>query len=176
MFALVLCGCSMLLGGSGNPRTDIPVATRPPLPDGAAAWSSIQWESVDAEQPTRASEEQFDQAVAVAAGPDGWVAVGSNSDVMGYVGRIWQSGDSVAWDLLDLELLDGLELVDIAATPDAFVALGTDSANPNDPTALVLHSVDGRNWTVAEAIEGASLGRWLGLDRRCRLSTRRPHD
>jgi hypothetical protein len=155
MFALLLTGCSMLAGGNGNPRTDIPAATPPPLPSGAAVWSSIEWQAVEAEQPIRASEEQFDQPVAVAAGPGGWVAVGSNSDVTGYVGRIWQSADSVAWDLLDSALLDGLELVEIAATPDAFIAIGTNSTNPNDPTASVLHSPDGRSWTVAETIQGA---------------------
>ncbi|MBA2559347.1 MAG: hypothetical protein H0V07_05560 [Propionibacteriales bacterium] len=107
------------------------------------------------ERPPKVSVEQWDQASALATGPGGWVAVGSNSDVMGYVGRIWQSSDSLSWKLVNSDLLAGLELVGLAATPDSYVAVGTKSANPNEPTASILFSSDGVTWTEQASIPGA---------------------
>jgi hypothetical protein len=144
----------MVFGGD-NPRDDLPDITRPTAPDDAAAWLSLDWQPVTFERPPKVSEEQWDQPTAVAAGPGGWVAVGSNSEVMAYEARIWHSPDSLSWDLVDSELLAGLELVDVAATADEYVAVGTRSADPNDPTTSILVSTDGLNWTESEAVRGA---------------------
>ncbi len=115
----------------------------------------MNWQGVTFEQPPKTSQEQWDQATAVAAGPGGWVAVGSNSDVIGYIGRVWQSADSLSWKLVESDLLAGLELVAVAAIPDAYVAVGTRSANPDNPATSILRSTHGLGWTEVETIKGA---------------------
>lgn len=155
LLMVAISGCSMVLGGKDNPRPDPPDTTPPTAPDGAAAWSSLDWEPVTFERPEKTSGEQWDQPTAVAAGPGGWVAVGSNSDVMGYHARIWQTADSLTWHLVDSDRLAGLELVDVAATADAYIAVGTRSADPNDPRTSILHSTDGLSWFEAHAVRGA---------------------
>jgi hypothetical protein len=74
---------------------------------------------------------------------------------MGYEGRIWQSADSLSWQLVSSDRLAGLELVGVASTPGAFVAIGTHSANPNSPMTSILHSTDGLSWTEVETVDGA---------------------
>ena len=61
----------MVFGGDDNPRSDLPNITRPTAPQGAATWSSLEWQPVTFEQPPKASQEQWDQPTAVAAGPGG---------------------------------------------------------------------------------------------------------
>ena len=152
--SLAFAGCA-LLGGTANPRPDDPTASAPEPPAGALAWTSLDWQSVTHDQPTKTSDEQWDQATAVAAGPGGWVAVGSNSDVMGYEGRVWQSTDSLSWSLVNTDLVAGIELVSIAATSGVYVAIGTDSADPNHPMTSILSSADGLHWDLAETIDDA---------------------
>jgi hypothetical protein len=154
LLTIAVAGCGFI-GSSANPRPDDPNASAPASPPGLITWSSLDWRDVTHEQPPKTSEEQWDQATAVAAGPGGWVAVGSNSDVMGYEGRIWHSADALFWELVSTDILDGLELVAVSATPGAFVAIGTHSANPNDPTTSILHSKDGLQWTEVETVDGA---------------------
>lgn len=145
-----IAGCG-LLGGS-NPRSDDPNATAPDPPAGPVIWTSLDWQAAEHDQPPKSSEQQWDYASSVAAGPGGWVAVGSNSDTMVAEGRIWQSPDSLAWELVTADLLAGLELVAVAATPAAFVAVGT---NLKDGTTSILRSTDGREWTEVETVDGA---------------------
>jgi hypothetical protein len=152
---MIVSGCFFFFRGGDNPRPDTPDAIRPAAPEGAASWSSLEWRPVTFEQPVKTSEEQWDQATAVAAGPAGWVAVGSNGDVTGYESRIWQSADSLAWTLVANDLMPRLELVDVAAIGDSYVAIGTNSADPNDPTTSILHSSDGVSWSVVESVGGA---------------------
>lgn len=151
---VLVAGCG-LLGGSENPRKDDPDARAPGRPAGATTWGKLAWQNVSHEQPLKDSENQWDQATALAAGPGGWVAVGSNSDVIGHVGRVWQSADSTSWMLVPSDTLDGLELVDVAATPDGYVVVGTHSSNPNEPKTSVLRSTDGLTWQEVETVEGA---------------------
>jgi hypothetical protein len=70
-------------------------------------------------------------------------------------GRIWQSSDSLSWDLVGADLLAGLELVAVAAMPEAYIAVGTTGSNPNDPTTSILRSTDGRKWIEVATIDGA---------------------
>jgi hypothetical protein len=122
---------------------------------GAQSWKSISWRPTRFDEPARASVEQWDQAVAVEHGRAGYVAVGSNSDLTGYVGRIWLSGDGLDWRLQEGADLDGLELVDIAAGPQIYAAIGTRAGNPNDPIAAILTSTDGAVWHETASIPGA---------------------
>ncbi len=152
----VLAGCGFLPGGS-TPREDDPNATPPTAPEAAVVWSSLDWQGVSFDQPAKVAGEQWDQATAVAAGHGGFVAVGSNSDVMGYVGRIWRSADALDWRFIESPLLRDLELVDVAAGVDGFVAIGTRNvANSiDDPVTSILTSTDGGAWIEADAIAGA---------------------
>ena len=149
-----LVGCSFLVRNT-DPRPDDPNAKAPTRPAAAVTWSSLEWQETTFDQPPKDSPEQWDQATAVAAGPGGWVAVGSNSDISGYEGRIWHSDDSIAWTLVGGDVVDGVELVDIAGTPEAFVAIGTNSASINDPIASIFRSIDGMTWEEVERIDGA---------------------
>ena len=153
LLIVAVAGCGFL-GRSDNPRPDA-TTTAPDPPAGAASWASLDWQGVTYEQPPKTSQEQWDRPTSVAAGPGGWVAVGSNGDVMGYEGRVWQSADSLSWNLVESDLLAGLELVSVAATPDSYIALGTHSANPNKPTTSILRSTDGLHWAEAATISGA---------------------
>jgi hypothetical protein len=151
---LITCALS-IAACSGSPRPDDPSAVRPEPPLGARAWQSISWRPTRFDEPARASAEQWDQAVAVEHGRAGYVAVGSNSDITGYVGRIWLSGDGLDWRLQEGADLNGLELVDIAAGPQAYAAIGTRAGDPNDPVTAILTSTDGAVWREVASIPGA---------------------
>jgi len=155
LLSVWVAACGLGFGGADNPRHDDPNAIRPTPPDGATSWSSLDWQPVTFEEPPRTSGEQWDQATAVAGGPGGWVAVGSNGNIMGYEGRIWHSADTLGWKLVSTDLLPGLELVGVAATPESFVAIGTNSRNVNGPTTSIIQSTDGRTWAEVETVEGA---------------------
>lgn len=92
----------------------------------------------------------------VAAGPSGFVAVGSaafySGNAAGGVGSlVWFSADGSSWTRIDvravLPAVDpiGLQLTAVAATSTGYVVLGR---NGNKQT-LMLSSVDGQNWSVA---------------------------
>ncbi len=150
--ALGLSACGFL---SQNPRPDDPDAIAPSAPDAAAGWSSIEWHEATVDGHERLSREQTDRATSLAHGPGGYVAIGSNGNFMHYVGRIWWSADGQDWLAIEDPLLDGLELVDVAATDTSFVAIGTRSADVNDPDLVILRSADGRSWKEVERIGGA---------------------
>ena len=115
----------------------------------------MRWEQVRFETPEELSLEQDDWPEAVANGPGGFVAVGSNHDITNYVGRIWHSEDALDWRLVETPLLDGLELTDVVASETTFVAVGHRSANPNHPITSVLTSADGATWAEATTFEDA---------------------
>jgi hypothetical protein len=132
-----------LVACSTNPRPDDPSAVRPDPPAGARSWNSIEWQRTTFDQPAKTSNEQWDQAVAVAHGPAGFVAVGSNSDITGYVGRIWRSADGLDWRLEEGADLEALELVDVATGPDTYTVIGTSARDFNNPVTQILTSIDG---------------------------------
>ena len=137
-----------------TPRPDGP-AVAPATPAGAETWSSVAWTAASAELPPVANQEQMDRVAAMASAEGSVVAVGSNSDVMHYVGRIWRSDDGNGWSLVQAPMLDGLELVDVASDGAGYVAIGTESDNPNAPVAVFLRSPDGRTWEESTTVPGA---------------------
>jgi len=137
-----------------TPRPDRP-AVAPAIPAGAVTWSSVAWTAASAELPPVANQEQMDRVSAMASADGSVVAVGSNSDVMHYVGRIWRSDDGSDWSLVHSPLLDGLELVDVASDGAGYIAIGTRSDNPNAPVAVFLRSSDGRTWEESTTVPGA---------------------
>lgn len=137
-----------------TPRPDGPTVALA-TPAGAETWSSVEWTAAHAELPPVANQEQMDRASAMASADGSVVAVGSNSDVMHYVGRIWRSEDGGDWSLVQAPLLDGLELVDVASDGTGYIAIGTRSDNPNAPVAVFLRSPDGRTWEESTSVPGA---------------------
>lgn len=137
-----------------TPRPDGP-AVAPATPAGAETWSAVAWTAASAELPPVANQEQWDRVTAMASAEGSVVAVGSNSDVMHYVGRIWRSDDGNDWSLVQAPMLDGLELVDVASDGAGYVAIGTQSDNPNAPVAVFLRSPDGRTWEESTTVPGA---------------------
>lgn len=152
MVSMLLAGCGFF---ASNPRPDDPNAVKPDPPAAATRWSSLHWQSVTFDDPDNASLEQEDWPEALAEGPGGFVAVGSNHDTTGYVGRIWHSADALDWQLVDSPELDALELTDVVASDEAFLAIGHRAANPNAPVTSILTSTDGTTWNEAETIEDA---------------------
>jgi hypothetical protein len=151
--SLGLAGCDLL--GTGDPRPDDPNAVRPPAPAGAVIWSSLAWQPVSFDQPTNPSVDRWDRPSAIAAGPGGFVAVGSNFNVTGDLGRIWHSQDSLRWSLAGPSLMAGLDLASVAATGTEYIAVGTRSVDFNNPTTLVFRSEDGVVWAETASFGGA---------------------
>jgi hypothetical protein len=151
LIVVVAAGCGLV---GGNPRPDDPSAVRPDPPPGAATMSALNWQDITFEQPATVSQDQWDQPKAVAAGPGGFVAVGSDY-ASGKSGRIWRSTDATAWRLVQSPVLDGLDLVSVAATGDAFVAIGTGGRDDNHFGTAVLRSTDGLTWTQVKQVPEA---------------------
>jgi hypothetical protein len=103
-------------------------------------------------------------ATAAAAGPKGVVAVGSVSGRFNSVAAVWYSPDGQAWeriphddDVFGAPTADGnTMLLDVAASGDGFVAVGTSFTGEH--TGAVWVSADGRTWDrVAIGFDATSI-------------------
>lgn len=86
--------------------------------------------------------------LAIARGPNGFVAVGGGGSIEGLGGALaWYSTGGDRWELtLDRHAeRDGSGLRDVVATADGFVAVGD---NPTGPA--VWRSTDGRSWSAVD--------------------------
>ena len=126
---------------------------------GLAGWASTgggPFEAVDLGPAVRGQG----QVSAVAAGPAGFLAMGSAYDE-GFLPKVWRSSDGRAWELVDAATgLDRpADVLDVAATDDGWVAVGAlrTGADPaSGPFAGVAwHSTDGTSWTLTELPPGA---------------------
>jgi hypothetical protein len=92
----------------------------------------------------------------VAAGPGGFVAVGSASFYSGNVASglgslIWFSADGLSWTRIDVRTVvpsvdpTGVQLTAVAATSAGYVVLGRNGMQQT----LLLSSADGQNWSLA---------------------------
>lgn len=150
--SVAVVGCGLL---GGNPRRDDPNVVRPEPPAGAVTWASIEWLPVTVDRPPRELPAEADYLEALTAGPGGFVAVGGNSQAGGYLARIWRSADGLAWESVDAPVLDGVELWDVAANDDRYIAVGVRGFNSDNLQAEILVSPDGASWSVANTIDGA---------------------
>lgn len=127
------------------------------MPAEAMPWPDIVWsvaEGVDAGDP-----KDGEQAVAVAVGDEGFVAVGFRDDGPIRDGLIWFSPDGQGWTAVGAPgTLDGVELLDVAPGPHGFVALGVGSlgAAAERPHAVLFRSPDGRSWERLGDIPGSA--------------------
>ncbi|MCU1389261.1 MAG: hypothetical protein JWL72_2599 [Ilumatobacteraceae bacterium] len=111
-------------------------------------------------------------AISIAAGPSGFVAVGTGRfrtaglDAYTYRGAIWHSSDGTIWTLVDLGALatdSSTTLISVTASDTGFIAVGAIGAPSSPPTSqgLILTSPDAVTWTQVPAPQR----QWpLGLD------------
>ena len=157
------------------------LATRAPRPDAgpllpASGASGDAWEEPVVLPATNARG----RVRAVAAGPDGWVAVGGaitykelpdgNLDFVSRSAVVWTSSDGVEWTVVDAGAgFDGSEMFGIAWTSHGFIAVGNwkdEQATAGDPGGSTVsairptawRSIDGAVWEELE-VEGVDTGR-----------------
>lgn len=123
----------------------------------ARIWTSPDgrsWEFVDDDAVFGGHGWQFISAVAV--GPAGYIAAGTN--ILGTPGvhndaAVWVSDDGVEWDLLDEGVfsLPGVQRISaLVDGPEGIVAVGYDTSPSGDRVPAVWISPDGRGWMRVE--------------------------
>lgn len=133
-----------------------PAITAPPAPAGVDPWPSVTWAGTFIGRPPDGFTSE--RMLAVAASDLGFVAVGLAEAVGRERGQAWFSADGIEWERTGpAAAFDGISLIDVAAGPGGFVALGSASGEAAlaDPTRVVLlRSPDGRRW---ERLVGAGM-------------------
>ena len=153
--------------GGGSP----PAITAPPAPANVAPWPEIAWAGTFIDRPPQGFSSE--RMIAVTASDLGFVAVGLAEAVGRERGQAWFAPGGVEWERAGPErVFEGVSLIDVAAGPGGYVAVGTASAEPAqaDPSRVVLfRSPNGRRWErvagagatppgIATAIGGGPLG------------------
>lgn len=122
----------------------LPAATAPPEPADAVPWPELDW--AEAEVPA-INAPVTEHLAAVAANEPGFVAVGFREMVGTRDGVIAFSPDGKQWDRVGAAaVLREVELVDVAAGPGGFVAVGTASVEGVPATTVMFRSADARSW------------------------------
>ena len=98
-----------------------------------------------------------EQAVAVAAGPVGFAAVGYRESGSSREGLAWFSADGHTWTRIEApETFAGIEMLDVTAAPNGFAALDDDPPRCcGAPHAAVFRSADGTRWERVDDVPGA---------------------
>ncbi len=121
-----------------------PPATPPPEPADARAWPELVWANADVPAIQAPVTEHL---AAVAASDRGFVAIGFREVVGRRDGVIVFSPDGRTWERVGAEAaMHEVDLVDVAAGPDGFVAVGTASAEGQPPATVMFRAADGRSW------------------------------
>lgn len=157
------------IGACGGARP--PAITAPPAPANVAPWPDVAWAGTLIDRPPDGFVSE--RMIAVTASDLGFVAVGLAEAVGRERGQAWFAPGGVEWERAGPErVFEGVSLIDVAAGPGGYVAVGTASAEPAqaDPSRVVLfRSPDGRRWErvagagatppgIATAIGGGPLG------------------
>ena len=115
----------------------------------ASAWRSedgVDWtRSVLNPQPTL----EFEYLMAVAAGSDGYLAVGSYGGEQGHLAG-WFSATGAEWTLLETNLPQGWFEDVVASADGGFVAVGGDHSGNGAQAAVWRVSADGSDWKRGE--------------------------
>jgi hypothetical protein len=160
---------SAVLGCAPAP-SPTPALTPPPVPVDVVPWPDIVWSTADGVTGGQADDADGGEMVAaVVAGAEGFVAVGYRENDGVRDGLIWFSGDGVSWMSVEPRgALDAVEMVDVAQSPEGFVALGIGSlgAAAERPLAVFLRSRDGRSWDRLGPVPGSAdtYPAWLAGD------------
>jgi hypothetical protein len=131
-----------------------PAITAPPEPADAEAWPAMTWSSEVVEQPPDGKRDE--SVTGVAADERTIVAVGYASGPGEDLGQAWWSDLDGPMTRADGPFV-GATLLDVAAGPGGFVALGTRLGEPQTggTTRLTLFaSADGRTWR--QVLDGAA--------------------
>ncbi len=146
---------SAVLGCAPTP-SPTPSITPPPLPADVLPWPDVVWFAADGVAGGEGGNGA--QVVAVAAGSQGFVAVGWWDDGPARHGLIWFSEDGQSWSSVGAPgQLDSVGLVDVVDTADGFVALGVGALGAIDrPHAVFLASPDGRSWARLGQVPGSA--------------------
>ncbi len=138
--------------------------TAPPPLD-LPPWPEITWGGAFFAQPPDGFTSE--RVAAVAASEAGFVAVGVAEAIGRAQGQIYFSGDGVEWDRVGVPgTLEGVSLLDVAAGPGGFVAIGDVAGDPflASETGIVLfHSPDGRRWERVPDVPGLVAGLASGI-------------
>ena len=152
--ASVLVACAVVACGAERPAV-----TAPPVLAGSAPWPSLRWQEGGSEP----DDQRRGQEVAgVAHGRAGFVSVAFDTDGPPTAGVIRWSADGLAWRRVGPDaMLADVDLVDVAATDERYVAVGTKGGEPDlgrPSEVVVLTSEDGRAWGVAPPLPGLATG------------------
>jgi hypothetical protein len=134
--------------------------TPPPVPADVVPWPDVVWSPAELTGGGPAGDPGGGEMVAaVTAAPEGFVAVGYRENEAVRDGLIWFSEDGVSWVSVGAPgAFDAVELVDVAASPGGFVALGVGLLGPaaDRPHAVFLRSPDGRAWERVGQVPGSA--------------------
>jgi hypothetical protein len=137
-----------------------PAATAPPTANDAVSWPALTW---DEPAPPAADDPAVGESLtAVAADDHGFVVVGVDMRGGSDDGTVRWSADARTWHRVGhREQFRNVSLVDVAAGPGGFVAIGTTTGaaeSPHQALVVVFASDDGRTWVRRQAGLGDSRG------------------
>jgi hypothetical protein len=133
-----------------------PSFTPPPEPVDVVAWTDLVWAA--ASLPSSPIDVESEAIVAVDAGTAGFVAVGYHETEGIRDGAIWFSADGSDWSQVgEATVLADVELLDVVAASDGFVALGIASGGALGDRfqTVFLRSDDGVAWERVPATAGS---------------------
>lgn len=138
--------------------------TAPPPPD-LPAWPEITWGVSFFGQPPDGFTSE--RVAALAASDVGFVAIGLAEATGRDLGQIWFSSDGIEWDRVGVPAtLEGVSLLDVAAGPGGFVAIGDVAGDPflaNETGIVLFRSPDGRRWERVPVVPGMVAGLASGI-------------
>ena len=146
---------SAVLGCAPAP-SPIPSITPPPVPADVVPWPDVVWSAAEGVDGGEGGDGA--QVAAVAGSQQGFVAVGWWEDGPQRNGLIWSSGDGQTWTSVGVPgQLEAVELIDVVATADGYVALGVGALGAVDrPHAVFLTSPDGSSWARIGQVPGSA--------------------
>lgn len=142
---------------SPNPRGSMGVSSPPPPPSGGVALSRLEWQ--DAGPLTEFGQEARIEALVER---DGIVLAAGVTDPNSPDGLVLLTEDGRAWQRVSDDDFRGVEITDVAATADGFVAVGFEPRRDlpgQAPTGVVLASPDGLGWERLATIPATRLRR-----------------
>ncbi len=161
-----LCVAGLAIAGCSPTPTPPPSITAPPVAADFVPWVDLVWMTGDLPVPPLGV--LTEQMSAVAAGPDGFVAVGYHENGPVRDGVVWFSPDGSSWSVVGRpDLFANVELLDVEVADDGFFVLGVASGGPigDHAQAVVYRSADGSTWERLPPLPGAldTFPGWLAV-------------